>query len=172
MNKYAQHVEKFGGTFVYSRSEEAFITLTEEDLQVAEREIGYLLPRDYREFLKDFGGYTFDGVYYPIHGSWSAMNGLDTFYGLKIRSCNLLSTYKGDLANGVIAPDLLPITGDMAGGHVCLFIAGDRLGSIHYWFREEAVAPYDYSNLYHIANSFDEFMQSLTTEDEYEAAQE
>lgn len=160
MNKYSQRVQELKGKFLLLPEMQPII-LSEGDLQAIEGDLGYSLPTGYREFLSRFGGY-YLGVEYPITrpiGEQSASLGV--IYGYKTGSYNLLRNYHDDLDNMVISPILLPIAYDLGGNKTCLFLAGKRAGTIHWWYSDEATAPYDYSNLYPIADSFDEFMQLL-----------
>jgi cell wall assembly regulator SMI1 len=162
MNKYSDVVAKFDGKFVFELSGESPVKATDSDLNDAEQEIGFPLPEDYREFLRDFGGYRlwalFTSQNRPRSGEEHSAGNL---FGLNIGySCNLVELYKTDLVNKVISPELLPITGDEE-GKVCIFLDGPQKGTVHFWVSEELVVPYDFSNLYFVANSFDEFMRSL-----------
>lgn len=188
MNKYEQRVKELRGRFINSFDEELLSSLTaerclslasefgdlqspdhreklsENEMQDIERNIGHVLPSDYREFLMDFGGYSFSNVRYPVKKEENEVKTaeLSYFYGLKVgTTADLLRTYRGDVANQVMAPELLPIATSGAGSRICLFLTGEREGSVHFWRQEQAVVPYDYSNLYAIANSFDEFMNVL-----------
>ncbi len=164
MNRYWQRIEELAGESYSVGIGQQPVLLSEEELQAFEQSIGYSLPMDYREFLKKFSGYTFFGVYYPIQRRPDLVTSasLGMFYGFKIGSTlDLLLCYQGDLNNMVIAPELLPIACDRAGNQVCIFLDGPRKGTIHFWLSDRATAPYDYSNLYPIADSFDEFMTLL-----------
>ena len=166
MNKYTQHLEELGQC-VYSPEDESTV-LAEEELRTIENTLGYSLPTDYREFLTDFGGYS---IYanFPIDrsvGEPNASLGKIYGYGCKIpSSLNLVTVHQRDLANMVTAPELLGIACDLGGNQTCLFLAGERKGKIYWWHSEEADVPYEYQNLYFVANSFDEFMQLLKSDE-------
>ncbi len=158
MNKYSQLVTHLDGYFVHS--DEVPVQVSDAELNAAEQEIGYPFPLNYREFLRDFSGYNIDATF-PVRGWLQEEGYLGVCKGIKVGSSyGLVSKYKDDLANKVIAPEMLPISEDES-GKVCLFLAGPQKGTVQFWHRDEARAPYDYANLYFIANSFDEFMNSL-----------
>ncbi len=164
MNKYEKRVAELGGVFS-GKGWTQPVTLSEEQLQKLEKEIGFPLPEDYREFLKDYGGYGFwDTVFsfanMPDRRTWW---GVGTFYGVIASSpFDLLMRHHSFVDNELMGPELLPIM-DEGGDHdpICLFLGGDKKGTVHLFYEEEFDFPYDYSNLYHIADSFDEFIQML-----------
>ncbi len=160
MNKYENRVRELGGRF-YLRQEFEPHPLSETDLASVETKIGYPLPADYREFLRDFGGYRFWASFPLRHGPDDYEEGdVGIMFGFRMGSYDLVGFHFDSLLNEVIAPELLQLTRDEMGS-VCLFLDGPRKGKIYLWYAEEVRAPYDYANLYFIANSFDEFMNLL-----------
>ena len=157
------------------------IILMEEDLQRIENTIGHSLPADYREFWKDYGGYGVCGFFQfstPYH--WEEGGGISVFYGLMpeepcLASGHRLYAIEQDILSNYkwfhkqLPPELLCI-GDAGGGHrTCIAVAGGNKGSVYYWDRVEPTTPDSYANIPLVARSFDEFMQLLMTEDEFEA---
>lgn len=57
MNRYAQRVQELGGK---PDPETSPVGASEEELAEVERQLGEELPPDYREFLREFGGYDID----------------------------------------------------------------------------------------------------------------
>jgi hypothetical protein len=59
----------------------------------------------------------------------------------------------------------LPLAVDPGGNLICLVISGTNTGKVYFWDHEEEVEEGQqpgYSNVYLIANSFNEFLNSLT----------
>jgi hypothetical protein len=57
MNRYDKKMQELGGQFYGASRGESPITLTDDDLAEVDHELGYQLPADYREFLRNYGGY-------------------------------------------------------------------------------------------------------------------
>ncbi|MBD1822460.1 SMI1/KNR4 family protein [Cyanobacteria bacterium FACHB-DQ100] len=178
MSRYQERIESFTGYCVCDDCK----TPTEEQLQAVEREIGAVLPADYREFLTHYGGYA------AYSGSLSsrilkAFPGADfigeevpvnVFLGIKEDSSgayDLLSTYY--CFRERMPFNFLPIAIDLLGNMICLAVSGEDQGSVYYWDREceedvdEGEEP-GYSNVYLLAISFDEFINMLQFEREEE----
>jgi hypothetical protein len=73
----------------------------------------------------------------------------------------LLWKYQDDVDAGVMPPDMLPIGCDGGGNQMCICISGTNPDKVYFWYHDEAGSPFDYSCLYLIADSFDEFMRLL-----------
>jgi hypothetical protein len=163
MNKYAQIIQELKGEFIYHSSGRERVPVTQTDLDAVEKRIGYTLPPDYREFLQDFGAYRVYASFSISNPPQELRGGADVyvFYGLNAGySVDLIELFEDNLLNSVIAPDLLPISGCEV-GQACIFLDGPRIGQVYFWYREEVFEGYDYSNLYFIANSFDDFIKNL-----------
>ena len=164
MNKYQHRINELGGRFVYENVGELPVELSEEELQSVEAALGHPLPPDYREFLRDFGGYWFYGISYPLRRTspYVPEGYLGSFYGLRIGpTLDILARHEDDLASQVIGPEMLPIARDAADNQICLFLSGPQKGSVHFWYAEGASSPFNYGNLYQVADSFDDFMQLI-----------
>ncbi len=166
MNRYAQRVAELGGRFLHTEKQPN-VTLSEEQLKAFEETIGYALPDDYREFLKEFGGYGFiNEIVYRLANipDGRTLGAVDTFYGIFPFSSmmDLLTRYHNYVDEQLIGPELLPIT-DEGGGFdaICLFLDGEKKGSVHLFYSEDAVNRLDYSYLYPISDSFEAFLHLL-----------
>lgn len=67
---------------------------------------------------------------------------------------------------GRISSELLPIGEDPGGNIICLGIKGERHDKIYFWDHHGEIVPENgeepgYSNLFFVADSFDEFFFSL-----------
>lgn len=142
--------------------------LDEKFLSSVEQFWQFKLPQDYRKFLLCYnGGYPCKTIF-NFDDSSSV---IDCFYGfMKDFIKNILIKYR-DI--GIRYPiNTLPIGDDVFGNLILLSVKGPDRGKIYFWDHEMEVedgeTP-DYSNLTLIADSFDEFINSLKSEDEVEA---
>lgn len=70
-----------------------------------------------------------------------------------------------------IPSNMIPIGEDCVTNLILLSVKGPDYGKVYYWDHELETEPADYSNLTLIANSFEEFINNLKSEDELENAQ-
>jgi len=148
-----------------------------------ETDLACSLPRDYREFLQDYGGFVFGRAEFSIQPNADGVSasGLDSFIGFhpdEFRSgddyyCGLLSMgemWDVETTSGVrlVKPvsegasiawprELLPVAVNAGGSWICLALAGLRPGATFFWVNSGNYGQ----NVYVIADSFDDFMQSL-----------
>jgi|HubBroStandDraft_6_1064221.scaffolds.fasta_scaffold29902_3 hypothetical protein len=154
-NKYDAQMEKLGSYFLRGNLE-----LSSEIIGEFEREVGFTLPADYREFLLRYGLSTQRG-----YATWPDLRrpgkpggGVDWWYGLNPNeSRDLLRQWKG--FRGRIPSDMLPIA-ESPGGQICLGLAGEERGKLFWWDRSEPHAD-PRQNLNVIASDFDTFINSL-----------
>jgi len=162
MNKYDEKMRSLRAYFVPDGEPRL---LSEKDLLRVEDEIGFNLPDDYREFLSKYGGFAADGSAVfsfrePYPGGKRDM--AEVFYGVLGKDgYDLLHNYGA--YKGRILIEALPIALDAFGNQICLILTGKYRGKIHFWDHEEELL--DKSNLYLIADSFDEFITSLVFEE-------
>ena len=175
-NKYASIVEEQGGRYSDELLHES--ALSEAQLVEIESQIGYDLPKDYREFLRNYAGISLEcAEFETIRDGNKDELSIWIFYGPALADTyeevqrNLKDEmetewYPGiDLVKEIPSSEimswpqeLLPIGCDMGGNLICLALFGLRSHAI-FWWRSN---PWpDKQNLYLIANSFDEFMHML-----------
>lgn len=177
MNRYDKRMRELRAEMVRGRQGVQPITLSEADLQRVEREIGHPLPPDYREFLRDYGCYNLFVAFWCREmygtGDWG---GISLFFGLIPENSSpwpyevtydLLWTY--NVLKRYAPFGLLPIGSDDGGNPTCLAISGGHIGAVYYWDRTVSWDASDGSGIYFIADSFDEFMQMLKTQEELDA---
>jgi SMI1 / KNR4 family (SUKH-1) len=157
-NKYDAQMEKLRTYFLSGNLE-----VSSEVIDEFEREIGFTLPEDYREFLSRYGLSAQRG--YPtwpdIRRPGEPGGGVDWWYGLNpTESRDLLRNWKG--FRGRIPSHLLPIA-ESPGGQICLCLAGEKRGKLFWWDRSEPHAELG-QNLTLIAHDFDTFINSLWLE--------
>lgn len=175
MNRYDEIVKKLEGkpkSWVAGEAGQA-IHLTEEQLDEMERTSSIILPPDYREFLRDYGNYTFDRILNfsmqpnphprpdlsPDYNSYhsNSEGRLGSLFGYLPSVPNAFQSSIEDQhqnTEGEWPLDCLPIGGgeiDMLG----LAVSGKHVGCVYYfalWQQED----------YLVAHSFDEFMHKVT----------
>jgi hypothetical protein len=168
MNLYDDRMTSLRG---YDVTGEGPHRLSEDELEALERQLGARLPADYRAFLTTYGGYAFDQlVTFPYRQPYAGgeRGVLSVFFGnLPGDAYDLLrnrNTYRGRVPS-----DLLPVATDPGGNLIALALGGEHKGKLYFWDHEEeemveeGKAP-GYSNVYLIANSFDDLMDSLKIE--------
>ena len=130
-----------------------------------------VLPPEYKQFLLTSNGGSPSPDVFEVprwHGWGSELN---YFYGIHDgdrlerldRACN---TYEER-----IPADLIPIASDAFGNKVCIGWKGKRLGKIYFWDHEDELDEngdfvQDYRNVFLVANSLQEFLDSLMTHEE------
>lgn len=82
------------------------------------------------------------------------------------RGWELLETYHRYVGDDYMPPDMLPIATGGGPNLVCLALSGEHKGSVFYWDHDAAPIPYDYSCLYLISSSFDEFLKLIYLRDD------
>ena len=146
----------------------AGIPLDENELSKFETEIGYNLPDSYRQFLLESNGGSPIPEFFDVP-SWKfkssliqRLKGLDSNYiGVDLREIRQI---KGDL----FPSGFMAIGSDPGGNLILIGLDGDTEGMIYFWDHEQQ--PQDqlpkleeYVNVHHIADSFEQFIQSLKT---------
>jgi hypothetical protein len=164
MNKYQCIMNKFQYYFVI----EKYHLPKQEEIILLEEQLKFNLPSDYKVFLLDYGLSAFEGyICFTFQENYTQDNKglLDVFFGIYPNDVYDL-IYNYNTYQGRIPSHLLPIANDPGGNIICISTSSDSLGSIYFWDHEEEVVveqneEIDTSNLYLVANSFDEFMNSL-----------
>jgi hypothetical protein len=130
-----------------------------------------LLPLEYKQFLLiSNGGWPAPDVFEvpDWHGGGSV---LDAFYGIH----DGRKTERLDRALEVyderIPADLIPIATDAFSNKICIGWKGEREGKIYFWDHEDELDEdgdfvQDYRNVFLVANSLQEFLDSLMTHEE------
>jgi hypothetical protein len=128
-------------------------------------EIGYNLPNDYIDFLRNHnGGYVTDSVctYYK-NGKQKFI--LTSMFGLGVDDdlINQFEIYKRRIPGTCI-----PIGRDAGGNIVCLNLSESNYGYVYFWNHEEELkfeeGTITIDDLYFIADSFQEFLNSVEKE--------
>ena len=152
--------------------ENQFGAVTEAGLAQFEARHQIALPEEYKQFLlQSNGGRPVPDVFgvpgwahhsSSIHGFLGIHTGPD--WQLE-RACRVYAER--------VPCDLMPIACDDFGNIVCLGIRGIRRGKIYFWDHENELDEngdfvQDYRNVFLVANSLQEFLDSLMTYEEFE----
>lgn len=136
--------------------------------------IDHKLPRDYVDFLQLHNG----GLVENCIGIYS--NGLkrktfmiSSMFGLNVNVDDDLSTQL-DVYRGRIPNNCIPVGRDAGGNLICLDLSKDGYGQVYFWnheeeFEEEDAGTMTTAHLYHIAPSFDEYLNMIESETEYKS---
>jgi hypothetical protein len=170
MSKYK---EKMEALFYYDIDQGKYDLATRDDISKIEEIIGFTLPTDYVDFLLDYGG--FDSlILCPLKEIYPKDNGEDNH---KISVDIFLSAQPNREGRRLISDfhafrgrmpfNFLPIS--YSGSDIiCLCLSGENQGKVYFWemdfeeeVNEEEGEEPGYSNVYLVANSFDEFINSL-----------
>ena len=140
------------------------------EIENAEKEIGISFPKIYKDFLLKVNGGHPDKDTFPMLESY---NEKFDYVGSSIAWFNAIcndeysNLVKDCFGIGYEYPkDLMPIASDPGGNIICLGISGEVYGKVYFWdIRGQAAAfgvkePW-YRNVYLIANSFEDFINSL-----------
>jgi hypothetical protein len=136
--------------------------LIDNDIVLLENEIGARLPADYREFLLKHNGGRPSPSAFKLSGLKD--NPFDTVQvlfrlGGKVQSSNI--DWNVDAFNGRLPSNLLAIGCTDCGDLICLSLFGNDAGSVVYWDYHQEPSEPSYQNVYHIADSFEEFLDSI-----------
>jgi hypothetical protein len=144
-----------------------------EEIAQFEARRGVLLPPDYKQFLLNSnGGYPTPNVFevpeWHGHG-----NSVMSFYGIHDGPKVKRLDWACEVYDERIPADLIPIAYDANGNAICIGWKGEREGKIYFWdhedeLDEDGLFVQDYRNVYLVANSLQEFLDSLMTHEEYD----
>jgi hypothetical protein len=177
ISRYQQKMQYFQWTDYVGDERQNF---SGQDIQEIEKEIGCKLPDDYADFLIHYGGSFIYSAMYPFPSPFfnGVQGGVERFYsipmvGREFRvSSGLHALMLSDREEELVPANLLPISDGLGQNQICISLYGADQGHVYWLFGEEGEMIEDgeergYSNLYFIANSFDEFINSFTiVEDE------
>jgi hypothetical protein len=154
--------------------------LNMEEISEFERSIAVFIPKEYKKFLETTNGGSPGGLrpkdcfkyhaHYPGNQPTASPGGDGTelawIFGIRNDAYyfNLLENIR--LYRERIPVNMIPIGIDAGGNIVLLCVRGDDYGKVFYWDHEAEADPSqgevpNYSNVYYVANNFDEFVDSL-----------
>jgi hypothetical protein len=140
--------------------------LSDKDLVDVEQQLGITLPLDYKGFLLAHNGGQPHPNRFPIAGNSSDTHALlGLLFGIcKDKWGNLVDQVRE--SRDRMPPEFIPIGLDPGGNLILLAVSGPNKDKVYFWTHEEEAdegEPPTYDNLYFIANSFTEMLDSLTT---------
>lgn len=142
--------------------EKHYDPLNEKFLSCIEEFWEFGLPKDYKAFLLKFNGGIPKRSVFNFKGKKGQGSIVDSFYGFTRGNDNILRVSK-DIGSRYPA-NMLPIADDVYGNRILISVKSADRGKVYFWDHELEVpdgeTP-DYSNLTLIANSFDDFINSL-----------
>lgn len=136
-----------------------------QEIEKFEQLIQSKLPDDYKQFLLKYnGGRPVKNECFKYVETWDGQSrntssGVEWFSSMfnDIKSSN-------NILKGRLPHEMLAIADGFCGNIICLCIKGDNYGKVYYWDHEyeadEDEEPW-YENVYLIANSFADFINSL-----------
>jgi hypothetical protein len=146
--------------------------VTEDDVRLFERYLGHGLPADYRAFLLAVnGGYASSSycVFTLRRGGRHDESVLNTLYSLNATEDDLTAAQKHYNPDAALPKGLLQIGYDGMGGRIVLPLSGPHRGEVWYLDTEDDSEDwpstrsdwFERSDVWKIAGSFREFMDSL-----------
>jgi cell wall assembly regulator SMI1 len=141
-----------------------------KEIDLIETWIGLNFPPEYKEHLIKYnGGRCSPNVFEFIENGKQSSSCVDWFFAIydgeyyKLR--DEIEMVK--LNEKRLPTHIIPIACDPGGNLVCISCGSDDYGKVYFWDHENEVdytvsGDDDYSNLYLIANSFNEFIDGLT----------
>ena len=140
---------------------ERFINALEQGWQIK-------LPKNYKNFLMDINGGRPKNKLFTLKDKSNSSLIAGIFGISDEEDYNILTRYPIMLGDR-IPSNTLPIADDQCGNLILLSVKGPDYGKVYFWDHEmeadEGQTP-DYSNLTLIADSFEEFINSLKSEEE------
>ncbi|MGL4426213.1 MAG: SMI1/KNR4 family protein [Alphaproteobacteria bacterium] len=145
--------------------------LENDVLNTVEQFWGFKIPQNYRNFILVYNGGVPEKTFFLFKGRENGSI-LTHFFGFTSKGDNILIVAK-DMGKRYMN-SMLPIADDACGNRILLSVKGPDRGKIYFWDHEmeadtdNGETP-DYSNLTLVADSFDEFIQNLKSEDDLDA---
>lgn len=138
---------------------------SEGEILKFEKELGYKLPCEYRDFLLKYnGGQPLPNVIHFKENGYDSNTVIDCFLSLcetedKDIYHDLLWNYKCCTDEQTVPYDMLPIADDLFGNPIVIALSGMQKGHVYFVNHEVEIKL----NMSHIANSFNRFLNLLTS---------
>lgn len=138
-------------------------------IEAMEEFVGLRFPEEYKNHLLKYnGGRCEPNVFSFVENGIRTTSALDWFFAIYDGEYNRLRDYLEiyKLDQKRMPNHMLPFASDVVGNAICLSCGEDDYGKVYLWDHEREVdymisTDDDYSNLYIITNSFDEFLENL-----------
>jgi cell wall assembly regulator SMI1 len=127
-----------------------------------ERQRGITLPRSYKEFLLALNGGVPKFTAFPVHDVPGGFQLVQSFAGIGVREPTDELAWSNDLYAGGIPHGIVLIAGNGGGDYICLDLR-DGKERVAFWDKRHfwGTGEWRESDLYHVADSFAEFLASL-----------
>ena len=143
--------------------------INKAQIQEVEELIGLEFPLEYKEHLLKFnGGQCYPNVFSFYENGETTNSSIDWFLAIyEGRYNNLIKEIRMvKIEEKRMPSQILPIAHDPGGNLICISCKGQDFGKVYFWNHEDEVDyrfsdDNDYSNLYLISNSFNEFINGL-----------
>jgi len=146
--------------------------LLESEVAKFESEVGYSLPPDYREFLKEMNGGVVGAeneelgfYFFNMFSKWMTLT-CGELFGLNKDDASVCPRKARTLFKGRIPDRLLVIGQDFSGDQICIGLSPEIRGAVFLWLHEyEADLSQDDrmpNNMSYVAYSFRSFIDSHT----------
>ena len=148
--------------------QDCFDPIGEDDLRRLESKLPRAFPEDLRTFLLEFNaGYCRRPLAFPDRHSDSPLDQWHMDHTMGIAKAKCWSSYDIEQTltwfEGWIPSDLVPIA-SAYGSPICIGIDGEIYGQIYVWIHKQ-----NDHNLHLVADSFTQFLDSLTPDPEHES---
>jgi cell wall assembly regulator SMI1 len=159
---------------IFDRLQDCWDPISEGQLARLEYDLGVNFPEEYRGFLLRFNGGDWGHLVKSRVQSPSRFAdeiAISVNYGIVVDdrfACDDI-LHNAEVFSGRIPDTLVPIMSSL-GDLVCINIGTDNYGKVYYWNKYHEGA--DFNLLYLIAESFDEFLLSLTPDTETDCHRE
>lgn len=138
-----------------------------EIIKYLEKFLNSNLPYDYKDFLLKTNGGRPIKIYFIVKTT-GKLGTVSYFLGNRKQVYERIQSRLDPFDRRRIPDNMLVIANDPEGDLILLSVKGQDYGKIYYWDHEMETEPADYSNLTLIADSFEEFINSLKSEEEIE----
>lgn len=138
-----------------------------------EAQRGVLLPAEYKAFLLESNGGSPIPNVFEVPGWHGKGSGLNYVYGIHYGEKVVRLDLACDTYDDRVPSDLIPIADDAFGNNICMGWKGQRAGKIYFWDHEDELDENgdfvtDYRNVFLVADSLQEFLDGLMTDEEYD----
>jgi SMI1-KNR4 cell-wall len=143
-------------------------TVSLDKIKQFEKQVGVEFPEDYVKFLANFNGGEpkLDTFEYKLKDGRVWTGGVRYFFGFnldQLQNIDFFASMRGDR----IPENMIPIGLDNGGNFILLTLSKQDRGKVYFWDHDEESEdnePPTNDNIYFVANSFTEFLESLKEE--------